>query len=222
MKLVSDLHIHSRFSRACSKSISIPVLEQQARIKGVDLLGTGDFTHPLWIKELKQNLTEEDSTGILKTASGFSFVLSTEISLMYTAGGKGRKIHLVVLAPNFDCVDKITTMLLRYGRVDYDGRPIFGMTAPALMERLKAIDSRIEIIPAHIWTPWFGMFGSKSGFNSIKECFEDMSKHIFAIETGLSSTPDMNWRVSELGKKAIVSFSDAHSANPWRLSLIHI
>ncbi|MBU1203994.1 MAG: endonuclease Q family protein, partial [Nanoarchaeota archaeon] len=203
---------------ACSKSIDIPLLEQKAKIKGATLLGTGDFTHPLWLRELKQNLTEEDSIGILKTKTSFPFILTTEISLMYTQENKGRKIHLVILAPDFETVDQINEMLLRHGRLDYDGRPIFGMTSPALVEKLKSINQKIEIIPAHIWTPWFGMFGSKSGFNSIKECFQDQANHIFAIETGLSSTPDMNWRIKDLDNKAILSFSDAHSASSWRLA----
>ncbi|MBD3262989.1 DNA helicase UvrD [Candidatus Woesearchaeota archaeon] len=216
MKLVTDLHIHSRFSRATSKKITIPNLEKWARIKGVNLLGTGDFTHPKWIQELKDNLTEDDS-GVLRTKSGFPFVLSTEISLMYTQDNKGRKIHNVVLAPNFEVVKQITEYLKTHGRVDYDGRPIFGIKAPEFTESLMQISDKIEIIPAHIWTPWFGMLGSKSGFDSIEEGFKDQSKHIHAIETGLSSDPQMNWRLSKLDKYQIVSFSDAHSFWPWRI-----
>lgn len=216
MKIISDLHIHSRFSRATSKSITIPNLEKWARLKGINLLGTGDFTHPQWIQELKNELAE-DETGILKTKSGFNFLLSVEISLMYTQGNKGRKIHLVVLAPNFEVVQQITDYLKKHGRVDYDGRPIFGIKAPEFVENLMQISNKIEIIPAHIWTPWFGILGSKSGFDSVEEAFQDQSKHIHALETGLSSDPAMNWRLSKLDKYQLVSFSDSHSFWPWRL-----
>ena len=216
MKIISDLHIHSRFSRATSKSLDIPNLEKWAQIKGVNLLGTGDFTHPEWIKELKKQLTT-DETGILKTKAGFPFVLSTEISLMYSQDNRGRRIHNVVLAPDFEVVQQITDYLLTKGRIDYDGRPIFGIPAPEFTESLMQISKNIEIIPAHIWTPWFGMLGSKSGFNSVEEGFKDQTKHIHAIETGLSSDPAMNWRLSKLDKFQIVSFSDLHSYWPWRL-----
>ena len=216
MKIISDLHIHSRFSRATSKSLDIPNLEKWAQIKGVNLLGTGDFTHPEWIKELKKQLTT-DETGILKTKAGFPFVLSTEISLMYSQDNRGRRIHNVVLAPDFEVVKQITDYLLTKGRIDYDGRPIFGIPAPEFTESLMQISKNIEIIPAHIWTPWFGMLGSKSGFDSVEEGFKDQTKHIHAIETGLSSDPAMNWRLSKLDKFQIVSFSDLHSYWPWRL-----
>jgi uncharacterized protein (TIGR00375 family) len=216
MRVIADLHIHGRFSRATSKALDIPSLEKWARIKGVTLLGTGDFTHPEWIKELKENLTE-DGTGILKTKTGFPFMLQTEISLIYTQAGKGRRVHVLVLAPDFAAVEKITEYLGRNGRLDYDGRPIFKIPCPNFVEMLKNIDDRIEIIPAHAWTPWFSMFGSMSGFNSLKECFGEQTKHIHAIETGLSSDPAMNWRLSQLDNVAIVSFSDCHSFWPWRL-----
>ncbi|MBL7054646.1 DNA helicase UvrD [Candidatus Woesearchaeota archaeon] len=216
MKIISDLHIHSRFSRATSKNLTIKNLEKYARIKGLDLLGTGDFTHPEWIKELKRELTE-DETGILKTKTNFPFVLQSEISLVYTQDGKGRRVHNVILAPNFEVVNQITEYLLKHGRVDYDGRPIFKIPCPEFVEMMKSIDKYIEIIPAHIWTPWFSLFGSNSGFNSVEECFKDQTKHIHAIETGLSSDPAMNWRLSQLDNLAIVSFSDLHSYWPWRI-----
>jgi len=216
MKIISDLHIHSRFSRATSKTLNISNLEKYARIKGINLLGTGDFTHPEWIKELKAELTE-DGTGILKTKTGFNFLLQTEISLIYTQDGKGRKVHNVVLAKNFDVVEQINAALLRRGRLDYDGRPIFGMSCVEFVEMLKGIDKDVEIIPAHIWTPWFSMFGSNSGFDSVKDCFKEKTKEIHAIETGLSSDPAMNWRLSQLDDFAIVSFSDLHSYWPWRI-----
>ncbi|MBU0756749.1 MAG: endonuclease Q family protein [Nanoarchaeota archaeon] len=216
MRHISDLHIHSKYSRACSTSLDIKNLEKYARIKGVDLLGTGDFQHPEWNKELKNNLTE-DETGILRTKSGFPFVLSSELSLIYSDNGKGRKVHNVIFAKNFDVVEQITEALLKRGRIDYDGRPIFGIPCPEFTEMIKEIDDDIEVIPAHIWTPWFAMLGSKSGFDSVEECFKDQSKHIHAVETGLSSDPEMNWRVSSLDKYSLVSFSDLHSFWPWRL-----
>lgn len=216
MKIFSDLHIHSRFSRATSKNLTIANLEKYVKIKGLDLLGTGDFTHPEWLKELKNELTE-DETGILKTSTGFPFMLQSEISLIYSQGGKGRRIHNVILAKSFDVVEQINAELLKKGRLDYDGRPIFGISCPDFVSMLKSIDKDIEIIPAHIWTPWFSLFGSKSGFDSLEECYQDQTKHIHAIETGLSSDPPMNWRLSQLDKMSIVSFSDLHSYWPWRI-----
>lgn len=216
MKLIADLHIHGKYSQATSKQLDIPNLEKWARVKGVDLLGTGDFTHPKWIQHIKEELSD-DGKGILRTKSGFPFILSTEISLIYSQGGKGRRIHNVVLAPDLDVVQQITEYLLTKGRIDYDGRPIFNISCIDFVESLKRISDRIEVIPAHIWTPWFGLLGSKSGFDSIEEGFGDQVKHIHALETGLSSDPAMNWRLSALDKYALVSFSDLHSFWPWRI-----
>jgi len=215
MHTIADLHIHGRFSRACSKDLSIATLEKYARIKGVHLLGTGDFTHPLWIKEIKENLTEQDN-GFLKTKTGFQFMWTTEISLIYTQG-HGRRIHNVVFAPSGEVAQQITDYLATRGRLDYDGRPIFKIPCPEFTEQLKSISRDIEIIPAHAWTPWFSLFGSKSGFDTIQECFGDQTKHIHAIETGLSSDPPMNWRLKQLDNYTLVSFSDSHSFWPWRL-----
>ncbi len=215
MEIIADLHIHSRFSRACSKQITISNLEKWARIKGVNLLGTGDFTHPLWLKELKSELTFDN--GVLKTKSEFPFILQSEISLIYTQDGKGRRIHNVFLAPNFEVVDQIVERLLKIGRIDYDGRPIFGISCVEFVEMMRGISKDIEIIPAHIWTPWFSLFGSKSGFDKIEDCFKDQTKYIHALETGLSSDPEMNRRVSSLDKYNLVSFSDMHSFWPWRI-----
>ena len=217
MEVIADLHIHSRFSRACSTALSIETLEKWARVKGVGLLGTGDFTHPRWLSELKESLKEDDS-GVLWTKTGFPFILQGEISLMYSQGGKGRKIHLILLAPSFKVVEKINQALIKIERLDYDGRPIFGMPAPELVSLLKSISDQIEIIPAHVWTPWFGLFGSKSGFDSVEECFGKQTKHIFALETGLSSDPAMNWRLSGLDRYQLISNSDSHSFWPWRLA----
>tara|TARA_Y100000310_G_C20699289_1_gene828197 strand:+ start:3874 stop:5112 length:1239 start_codon:yes stop_codon:yes gene_type:complete len=214
MPLITDLHIHSRFSRACSTKITIANLEKNAKVKGIDVLGTGDFQHPEWIKELN---TLEEREGILYTKTGYPFVWQSEISLIYTQDGKGRRVHHVILAPNREVVAQITEYLLSKGRIDYDGRPIFGMSSIEFVEAMKGISKDIEIIPAHAWTPWFGTLGSKGGFDSIKQCFGDQEKHIHAIETGLSSDPEMNWRISSLDKYNLVSFSDMHSMYPWRM-----
>jgi uncharacterized protein (TIGR00375 family) len=216
MQYITDLHIHSRFSRATSKNLTLANLEKYAKMKGVNLLGTGDFMHPEWQKELKQELTD-DGTGIYRTKSGFPFVLSVEISLMYRQDNKGRRVHIVLLAPSMDVVDQITAYFKSFARVDYDGRPIFGKSAIEVTKTLKAISEDIEIIPAHIWTPWFGLLGSKSGFDSVKEAFGDQASHIYSFETGISSDPAMNWRISELDDYTILSFSDLHSFWPWRM-----
>ena len=216
MKTIVDLHIHSGHARACSKDISIENLEKFAKIKGLNLLGTGDFCHPKWIEELKSKLTD-DGTGILRTKTGFPFIFQFEISLMYSDGGKGRRIHNLVLAPNLGVVNQITEALLKKGRVDYDGRPIFGIPCPDFVEMMRSISPDIEVIPAHSWTPHFGVFGEKTGFNSLEECFKDQAKHVHAIESGISSDPAMNSRLSQLDKINVVSFSDIHSFWPWRL-----
>ncbi|MBS3101830.1 DNA helicase UvrD [Candidatus Woesearchaeota archaeon] len=216
MKFIADLHLHSKYSRATSKDLDLSNLEKYARIKGINLLGTGDFTHPVWLKELKNSLSE-DGSGILKTKNGFNFLLSVEISNIYSQDGKGRRIHNIILAPSFEIVEQINAALGKKGRLDYDGRPIFGFNCIELVEMLKGISDEIEIIPAHAWTPWFSIFGSMSGFDSIKECFGEKEKEIHAIETGLSSDPEMNWRLSQLDDISLVSFSDAHSFWPWRI-----
>ena len=215
MQIIADLHIHGKFSRGCSTKLDIQNLEKYAKIKGLNLLGTGDFTHPGWVKEIKENLTEED--GVLKTKTGFPFLCQTEISLIYSTNGKGRRVHNVVLAPSLEVVDQITEALLKRGRIDYDGRPIFKIPCPEFTEMLRDISKDIEVIPAHIWTPHFSVLGEYNQFNNMEECFEDQTKHIHALETGLSSDPPMNWRLSCLDKFNLVSFSDSHSFWPWRI-----
>jgi uncharacterized protein (TIGR00375 family) len=216
MEIISDIHLHSRFSRATSKEITIPNLIKYAKIKGLNLLGTGDFTHPMWIKELKSNL-KEDGSGILKTSEGFPFILQTEIANIYTQDGKGRRVHNIILAPGFDVVEQINEELGKKGRLDYDGRPIFGFSCIELVDMMMGISKDIEVIPAHVWTPWFSVFGSKSGFDSVEECFGEKSKFIHALETGLSSDPAMNWRLSKLDRYTLISNSDSHSFWPWRI-----
>ena len=210
----ADFHLHSSYSRATSKNITLAEMARNAKIKGLDILGTGDFTHPLWIKELEKKLVEDN--GIYKY-DDVNFVLSGEISLVYTQGGKGRRIHHVLLAPDFGTVDQINEFLDKKGRRDYDGRPIFGFSSIELVEVMMSISKEIMVIPAHCMTPWFGIFGSMSGFDSLEECFHDKTKHIYAVETGLSADPEMLWRISKLDKIALVSFSDAHSLHPHRL-----
>lgn len=216
MDIFADLHIHGRFSRATSTQLSIPNLEKYALLKGLNLLGTGDFTHPLWLRELKATLTD-DGSGILSTKTGFHFVLQAEISSIYSQDNRGRKVHNILLAPDFATVDQINEALLKRGRLDYDGRPIFGIKCPELMEMMHSINEDIELIPAHAWTPWFSIFGSESGFDSVQECFQEQANHIHALETGLSSDPGMNWRLSALDKYALISNSDSHSFWPWRI-----
>ena len=218
MEIMADLHIHSKHSRATSIYLSIDNLEKYARIKGLNLLGTGDFQHPLYRKEIDENLTE-DENGILRTKTGFPFLWQTEISFMYSQDGKRRAVHLLIFAPNSKVADKITDYFSSKGRIDYDGRPIFGISCRDLVKDLKDIDDKIEIIPAHCMTPWFGLFGSKTGFDSLKECFQDQTDKIYAVESGMSADPGMLWRFEEIasGKVKVVSFSDAHSFWPWRI-----
>ena len=218
MEIIADLQLHSRHSRATSKDLSIDNLEKYGRIKGLNLLGTGDFQHPEHRKEINAKLKEDDK-GILRTKTGFQFIWQTEISFMYSQNDKRRAVHLLVFAPNKNIADKITNYLSSRGRIDYDGRPIFGINARDFVKDMKEIDDKIEIIPAHCMTPWFGIFGSVSGFDSLKECFGDQIQHIYAVESGMSADPSMLWRFEEIasGKVRVVSFSDAHGFWPWRI-----
>ncbi len=211
--LFSDLHIHSKYSRATSTNLSFENLVKWARIKGLNLLGTGDFTHPLWFEEIKKLI---DNKNGFYYYSDFPFIITGEISLIYTQG-RGRRIHLVILVPNIKIAEKINSYFDSKGRRDYDGRPIFKISGEQFVKDMREISEDIEIIPAHIWTPWFGLLGSDSGFDSLKECFGEQIKNIHAIETGMSSSPEMNWKIRELNNKSIISFSDSHSFWPFRL-----
>lgn len=214
---VADLHIHSRFSRACSPQLNIPHLVEWAKLKGLDLLGTGDFLHPLWLAELKSQLKEDGSgfmvyQGESVKREGVRFVLSVEISSIYSHKGRVRRVHNLVLLSSFESADKFQKALLAcHATLASDGRPIVGISSKDLLTMALEADEKALFIPAHIWTPWFGVFGSESGYDSLSDCFEDMADKVYAIETGLSSDPAMNWRISELDNKSIVSFSDAHS-----------
>ena len=227
MKYIADLHIHSKFSRATSREMVLDTLALWAKVKGIKLLATGDFTHPEWLFLLKQKL-EPAGNGIfrlknimpteneyLKSFSLFPddvyFILSTEISFIYSKKGKVRKIHILLLAPDFESVDKINGKLAGLGNLRSDGRPILGMDAKEFVKIVASHCPQCVVIPSHIWTPWYSLFGSNSGFDSIEECFEEMTPFIFALETGLSSDPPMNWQLSSLDKYTLVSNSDAHS-----------
>jgi len=214
MQAVADLHMHSKYAAATSHTMDLDGLVDGAKVKGIDVLGSADFLHPIWQEELKQRLSD---IGGIYEYKGIRFVLTGEISLIYTQGGRGRRVHHILMVPNFGTLDQVTEFFKKKGRVDYDGRPIFGFSSIELVEALMAISKDIEIIPAHAWTPWFSVFGSMSGFDSLKECFGEYVKHIHAIETGLSSDPPMNWRLSKLDDVVLVSNSDAHSTQPHRL-----
>ena len=232
MRFIADLHIHSKYSRATSKDMDVDHLNKWAKIKGIKVLGTGDFTHHLWLKELKRKLEPAESglfkirkkvksslanndwlpkNGNSKIDKDVRFLLSSEISCIYSKNGRVRKIHLIILAPDFRAVEKINTRLGWIGNLKSDGRPILGLDAKELTKIAMDASKRCLVIPSHIWTPWFSLFGSMSGFDSIEECFEEYSKYIYAVETGLSSDPAMNWRLSALDKIVLISNSDAHS-----------
>src|SRR3989344_2938907 len=214
MRVISDLHIHSKYSRACSKELVPQNLDKWAKVKGVNLLGTGDFTHPRWFAEL-QGALEEAESGLYKlknSDTGVRFVLSAEISCIYSQDGHLRRVHYVLLIPSFASAQKFNATLENHGgKLAGDGRPILGMNSKEVLKYLLDASPEGMLIPAHAWTPYFGIFGSKSGFDSVEECFGDMTKHVIAFETGLSSDPEMNWRVSSTDKFAILSASDAHS-----------
>nr|MBU1328958.1 endonuclease Q family protein [Candidatus Omnitrophota bacterium] len=209
MKFVADFHIHSKYSRATSPDMNIKTLSEYAKLKGISLLGTGDFTHYLWLEELKNTL--KDSGNGLFEYNGVNFMLTGEISSIYSKNGKVRKIHSVIFVPSFDIADKVNSALSGYGNIAYDGRPIIGIDAKDLAELLFGISKDIFLVPGHIWTPWFSLFGSKSGFDSIEECFGEYTKDIYALETGLSSDPGMNWQWSKLDRFNLISNSDSHS-----------
>ncbi len=231
MRYITDLHIHSKYSRSCSKNLTLSNLSAWSRAKGIDVLATADFTHPAWLKEIKTKLepaedglfklqskyTEEDGEGNYiaapkaKGERDMRFILSTELCCIYKKNDATRRLHLVVLSPTIEAVKKLVKYLEGQGRnLKSDGRPILGMDAKEIVKMALDADNRCEVIPAHAWTPWFSVFGSKSGFDSLEECFDELTQHIHAVETGLSSDPPMNWRLSELDDVMLVSNSDAH------------
>lgn len=217
MEFVADLHLHSKYSRAVSQQMMLSEMANAAKQKGIDIVSASDFTHPLWFKEM-QRLLEERSDGLygLKTSpSGQKeplFLLSVEIASIYKQGEKLRRIHSLVFAPNLEVAQQINKELVKRGcNLMSDGRPIIGLSAKQLLELVLEIDERCLFIPAHAWTPHFGVYGSASGFDSLDEAFGELSGYIYGIETGLSSDPQMNWQIKELQQRSILSFSDAHS-----------
>ena len=223
MKTIADLHIHSRFSMATSKEGTPENLDFWARKKGISLIGTGDFTHPVWREELKERLVSEGN-GLYRLrdvyvkeesrkfpGEGTRFVVSGEISSIYKKNGKTRKVHNVILLPSLEAADAMAQRLEKIGNIHSDGRPILGLDSHDLLEMMLAVCPEGILIPAHIWTPHFSVLGAKSGFDSVEECFEELAPYIHALETGLSSDPAMNWRISKLDRYQLVSNSDAHS-----------
>lgn len=245
MRYIGDFHIHSHYSRATSKDMNVEELDKWARIKGVHVLGTGDFTHPKWFRELREKLepAEEglyrlkirnpksnpvirrvapsNDRGEIRNKSEIlnskfqttRFLLTVEVSSIYSQGGKVRRIHNLIFAPSFEAAAKINRKLGEVGNLRADGRPILGLPAKELLKIVLDVSEDCLLVCAHAWTPWFSIFGSKSGFDSIEECFEEMSPYVYAIETGLSSNPAMNWRLSALDNIALISNSDCHSAS---------
>jgi len=222
MKIIADLHIHSKYSRATSPRTNLENLDKWAKIKGVQVLGTGDFTHPEWFNELKTKL-EPAEPGLFKLKNNATpeveggggeatrFLLSSEISCIYSKNGRVCKIHVLVFAPDFKTVEKINTQLSWIGNLKSDGRPILGLDAKELLKIVLNANPNCFVVPAHILTPWFAIFGSKSGFDSVEECFEEYSKYIYALETGISADPAMVWRIPDGRRLTLISNSDAHS-----------
>lgn len=209
MEIIADFHIHSKFSRATSKDMDIDHLSEVAKIKGVNLLGTGDFTHPQWLLELESKL-ELVSFGIY-TYNGANFILTAEVNNIYEKSGKSRRIHNVIFAPGFEIVKEINQALEEYGNLFSDGRPILKLDSKDMVKIIRSISKDCFIVPAHVWTPWFALLGSNTGFDLPEECFEEETENILALETGLSSDPPMNWRLSKLDRFSLISNSDAHS-----------
>ena len=223
MKIIGDLHIHSRFSMATSKEGTPENLDFWARKKGISLIGTGDFTHPAWRAELRERLIPEGN-GLYRlkeeyvkeesrkfSGEGTRFVVSGEISSIYKKNGKTRKVHNVILLPGLEAADAMAQCLEKIGNIHSDGRPILGLDSHDLLEMMLDVCPEGILIPAHIWTPHFSVLGAKSGFDSVEECFEELTSYVHALETGLSSDPAMNWRISGLDRYQLVSNSDAHS-----------
>ena len=223
MKMIADLHIHSRFSMATSKEGTPENLDFWARKKGISLIGTGDFTHPVWREELKERLVSEGN-GLYRLrdeyvkeesrkfpGEGTRFVVSGEISSIYKKNGKTRKVHNVILLPSLEAADAMAQRLEKIGNIHSDGRPILGLDSHDLLEMMLDVCPEGILIPAHIWTPHFSVLGAKSGFDSVEECFEELTPYVHALETGLSSDPAMNWRISKLDRYQLISNSDAHS-----------
>ncbi len=211
---ILDLHIHSKYSRACSKDLELPKIAKACEIRGIDIVVTSDFTHPKWFDHMKAELIE-DTEGVYKLKNHESetrFIIGTEIASIKKHNDQTRRVHLLIFSPSLEVTEKFNKTLEDRGfNIRSDGRPIIGLTSKQILELMLEIDPRMKMIPAHAWTPWFGIFGSKGGYTSLDEAFEDLTPYIHAIETGLSSDPLMNWRWSHLDNITLVSNSDAHS-----------
>ncbi|TSC96196.1 MAG: DNA and RNA helicase [Parcubacteria group bacterium Athens1014_10] len=216
MRYIADLHIHSKYSRATSPKMDLEHLNLWAKKKGIDIITVADFTHPEWFKEIKNKLlrVEEGLYKLKNSEAGIKtrFILTTEISCIYSKNGRVRRVHLLIFAPNLETAEKINKQLLARGaKLKSDGRPILGMDSKELLKIVLDVSPDCLLVPAHCWTPWFGIFGSESGFDSLEECFDEMTPNIYALETGLSSDPAMNWRLSSMDELTLISNSDAHS-----------
>ncbi len=209
MEFIADFHVHSKYSRATSRDMDVEHIAAWAGLKGIQLMGTGDFTHHLWLEELKYKL-QDLGNGLFKYQDT-CFILTAEISSIYSKNGRTYRIHNLIFAPSFKAVDAVNAALSRYGNLASDGRPILGLDAAEVARIVFDADENNMLIPGHIWTPWFSLFGSMSGFDRIQDCFEKQTPNIFALETGLSSDPAMNWRLSALDTYTLVSNSDSHS-----------
>lgn len=212
MRLIADLHIHSRFSRATSRDMDLPHLAKWAHWKGINILGTGDFTHPDWFRELSQKLSPAGE-GLYRYGEA-RFLLTAELSAIWSVDGRVRRVHFLVLVPDLQAAARINRELSRLGNLAADGRPTFGASGERLVTAVLTASPDAVVIPAHAWTPWYSIFGANSGFDSLEEALGRAARQVFAIETGLSSDPPMNWRLSALDRVALVSFSDAHSPSP--------
>lgn len=209
MEFVADFHIHSRYSRATSDTMNIDELTRWAKLKGISVMGTGDFTHPLWFSELCGKL-KEGQNGLYEN-NGVGFILTAEVFNNFYVDGRSKRIHNIIFAPDMPTVERLNKRLAGYGDLVSDGRPILNMSARDLVRACLDISADCLIVPAHAWTPHFSIFGSNSGFNSVEECFKDETKNIHCLETGLSSDPAMNWRLSSLDRYCLISNSDSHS-----------
>jgi uncharacterized protein (TIGR00375 family) len=221
LRVIADFHIHGRYSRATSQRMNLDEIARFAKIKGLNLVGTGDFTHPEWLREIQETLIPEPNTHLYKVSGNLSspvrFMLTTEVCTIFDFKNESKKVHHVILSPNVETAVQINEVLERYGDLSADGRPLLNMTAAQFVEEVMSTSGDNMIFPAHVWTPWFSIFGAFSGFDSVEECYQDSTKHIHALETGLSSDPAMNWRLSGLDRFALVSNSDCHSFWPWRI-----
>lgn len=221
MRVIADLHIHGRYSRATSSDMNLERIARFSKMKGLTIVGTGDFTHPKWLYEIKNSLTESDGSGLYKLVdmpeSSIYFMITGEVSTVFEFEGKTKRVHHVILTPSIEVAEQINDRLSRYGELEADGRPTLSMSAAHLVEEVLEVSRDNVVFPAHAWTPWFSIFGAFSGFDRVDDCYQDMTRYIYALETGLSSDPPMNWRLSSLDRFTLLSNSDSHSYWPWRI-----